>query len=125
MAKRTGRQLAARFTDVTVSGGATGVLSSPGSGRQGCWAVSPSRVCLEVLPTKRFREEPTMKESLKLARVTVVGDGGLLHVRLCAALPDGDVTHDLCVNVVLKREDVMQLTLDEITTEAKNRLQCF
>lgn len=66
-----------------------------------------------------------MKESLKLARVTVVGDGGLLHVRLCAALPDGDVTHDLCVNVVLKREDVMQLTLDEITTEAKNRLQCF
>src|SRR5690606_31246054 len=43
-----------------VSGGATGVRVSAGSGRQGCWAAGSARVCLGVPTTKPFREGPTM-----------------------------------------------------------------
>lgn len=65
MAKRTGRQSAARFTEI-VSGGQIGTLLSFGSGRQGCWAAGSSRVCLGGPTTKRFRREPTMKTYLAL-----------------------------------------------------------
>lgn len=65
-----------------------------------------------------------MKEKMKLTRVIVMGDEKMLHAELSMVLPDGDVSHGIKATVVLEysENEAMDLTLNQIQTDARNRL---
>lgn len=66
-----------------------------------------------------------MKEKMNLTRVTVMDNGNIVHAKLFMDVPDGDVSHGIEATVVLEyaENEAMNLTLGQIQTDARNRLQ--